>query len=38
LIGETAQLEFKLLDEDNPLAAQLPFSVPLSEGELPEGV
>jgi len=33
LIGETAQLEFKLLDEDNPLAAQLPFSVPLSEEE-----
>ncbi len=33
LIGKTAQLEFKLLDEDSPLAAQLPQSVAPSEEE-----
>jgi preprotein translocase subunit SecD len=33
LIGETAQLEFKLLDEDSPLAGQLPFSVSPGEEE-----
>lgn len=46
LIGKTAQLEFKLLDEESPLAAQLPQSVAPSEEEgllsqfadkLPEG-
>jgi len=46
LIGKTAQLEFKLLDEDSPIAAQLPASVAPSEEEgvlkqfadkLPEG-
>jgi len=46
LIGETAQLEFKLLDEDNPLVGQLPLNVPPGEEEnivkefqskLPEG-
>jgi len=46
LIGKTAQLEFKLLDEESPLAAQLPQSVaPSEEGDvlkqfadkLPEG-
>jgi len=46
LIGKTAQLEFKLLDEGSPLAAQLPQSVAPSEEEgllsqfadkLPEG-
>ncbi len=33
LIGKTAQLEFKLLDEESPLAAQLPQSVAPSEEE-----
>ena len=33
LIGKTAQLEFKLLDEVSPLAAQLPQSVAPSEEE-----
>jgi preprotein translocase subunit SecD len=33
LIGETAQLEFKLLDEESPLAGQMPFSIPSSEEE-----
>ena len=46
LIGKTAQLEFKLLDEESPLAAQLPQSIAPSEEEgvlkqfadkLPEG-
>jgi preprotein translocase subunit SecD len=32
LIGKTAILEFKLLDDENPLAAQLPASIP-SDGE-----
>ena len=31
LIGKTAQLEFKMLDEESPLAAQLPQSVAPSE-------
>jgi len=33
LIGETAQLEFKLMDEDNPLIGQLPLNVSLNEEE-----
>jgi preprotein translocase subunit SecD len=33
LIGKTAQLEFKLLDEESPLAAQLPQSIAPSEEE-----
>jgi len=33
LIGKTAQLEFKLLDEESPLAAQLPQAVAPSEEE-----
>jgi preprotein translocase subunit SecD len=33
LIGETAQLEFKLLDDDTPVAAQLPFNVPPGQEE-----
>jgi preprotein translocase subunit SecD len=46
LIGKTAQLEFKLLDEESPIAAQLPQAVAPSEEEdvlkqfadkLPEG-
>lgn len=33
LIGKTAQLEFKLLDEESPLAAQLPQTIAPSEEE-----
>ncbi len=33
LIGKTALLEFKLLDEENPLTAQLPAGIPVGEEE-----
>lgn len=33
LIGKTAILEFKLLDDENPLAAQLPEVIPVGEEE-----
>jgi len=33
LIGKTAILEFKLLDDDNPIAAQLPGSIPAGQEE-----
>ncbi|MCI0526251.1 MAG: protein translocase subunit SecD, partial [Nitrospira sp.] len=33
LIGKTALLEFKLVDDEHPLAAQLPASIPVGEEE-----
>ena len=46
LVGKTAILEFKLLDDDSPIAAQLPSTIPLDleeetvqqyAGQIPEG-